>query len=537
METSLGVLMLVVLLNSESRASSLENDTGLNFVVAFPENIAYYHATNPQNSLKILALYPDTTVKVKIEPNNVTTLQMSSGEDRDFLLHFIPQLELGKSNITNQTLHISSDKWITVQVISSKKNSLQTSLVIPTENLSKEYYIPPVPTIKGTTEPKDTVTRTVTERGPFRLVIINSDKPNTVTVEGKHTQDISLNPGEAAQVWLNPDDELRVVKAGEPVSVLFGHSCAMVKDCTCGLVYTVLPPATDQTQTFIVPPQLAPVDEKDTFILLSEKDSTKVEDFKADSPKVSVDGTAVLYRPGLLLRLIPESDFSSCYHITSIPNMNNFAVIVTHKDSTEKVYVGQESKKGADWKSLKDTDYVSTQVPLPSGRNTIWHASSKMAVYFLGQNNVSLVGNPAAAISKHSDLRGCVLSPEVVRIGEDTQGWRESREYCENMNLDLVSFSKTKHQQQVLKMLNKANTDNLKKVWIGLRRSSLTGDWYWLDGDPVNNTNWGQDEPGRVDEGQCAAMSLESSKNGAWRDEDCCEDLHPVCHKKTVLLQ
>lgn len=125
----------------------------------------------------------------------------------------------------------------------------------------------------------------------------------------------------------------------------------------------------------------------------------------------------------------------------------------------------------------------------------------------------------------------------MVKIGEVAQGWRESLEYCKDNDLDLVSFSQTRHQQQVHKVAMEANTDGLKEAWIGMRRSSLTGEWYWLDKSPVKDTNWDRDEPGRVDEGQCAVMSLDESKNGAWKDRDCCKDVHPVCHKKGVFLQ
>lgn len=334
-----------------------------------------------------------------MSPNDVSidSFTLSSGETKDVPLDDKPQLELGKSDKSNKTLHISSNKRITVQSVSLRKQSMQTALLIPTENLSTDYVIPPVPTIKGTTDPKDIVTQAVTERGPFRLIIVNSDKPNKVTVEGKASQSVSLSPGQTAQVWLNPDDELRVVKASEPVSVLFGHSCAFLKDCSCGLVYTILPPKTDEEQTFIIPPQLATDDGKETVVLLSDGDSTKEENFKT---KFSIAGTAILYRPGLLITLIPESDFASCYTITALPSLENFAVIVTHKDSTADVHVGLDSKQGEDWKEVKDTDYVSARVSLPAGKNIIWHGSSKMAVYFLGKNDVFLVGNPAAAISR-----------------------------------------------------------------------------------------------------------------------------------------
>lgn len=76
----------------------------------------------------------------------------------------------------------------------------------------------------------------------------------------------------------------------------------------------------------------------------------------------------------------------------------------------------------------------------------------------------------------------------------------------------------------------------MQKAWIGMRRSSLTGEWYWLNQDPVNDTNWDEGEPGAVDDGQCVAMSVESSKDFSWRDEDCCQAINPICYRGPVLF-
>lgn len=81
-----------------------------------------------------------------------------------------------------------------------------------------------------------------------------------------------------------------------------------------------------------------------------------------------------------------------------------------------------------------------------------------------------------------------------------------------------------------------AKKDKVQNVWIGMRRSSLTGEWYWLSGKPVNDTNWAEGEPGTVQDGQCAIMSLEHEKDPGWSDEDCCKDARPVCYSSPVFL-
>lgn len=135
-----------------------------------------------------------------------------------------------------------------------------------------------------------------------------------------------------------------------------------------------------------------------------------------------------------------------------------------------------------------------------------------------------------------TDFRGCALSPEVVKIGEVAKRWRESVKYCRDENMELVSFSEAQLQRQIYNKIIQAKTDKLQEVWIGMRRSSQTGEWYWLNRDPVNDTNWADGEPGTVNDGQCAIMSLEKDKASHWRDEDCCKAAHPVCYSHPVFF-
>eukprot|EP00064_Thunnus_orientalis_P023895 superscaffoldBa00009545_g24156 len=527
------LFLLLAALNPECTATVPENSTGLNFIVAFPENIAYYHPAPHKNQVYITALYDNTQVTITQYIYHTTTITLGAGETQDFLLD--ARLELKKKEISNNTLQITSTKDITVHAISLKSNSVQTALVIPTDKLGTEYFIPPIPTIQGTTDPVDIVTTSVTERGPFRLIVVNADQQNKVTVEGK-LDEVPLQPYQSIQILLNAEAALRAVKTDQPAAVLFGHTCAMRHNCSCGMLYTLLPPAKEKKLKFFIPPVLAKDAEAETFVLLSEKQSYKVDPFNLDSPLVETSGTAVLYRPSLLLPLIPETDFASCYVVNFIPNMQNFAVIVVHKDFTDGVHVRSLPLESPEWQTLKGTEFVSTRVTLATGKSIIWHDSSKMAVYFLGMKGNALFGNPAPIISNTPDFRGCVLIPEVVKIGEVADGWRESLKYCRDNNLELVSFSTAQLRKQIYDRIIQAKNDSLQEAWIGMRRSSLTGEWYWLDQAPVNSTNWEEGEPGTVQDGQCVIMSLETSKNFGWSDKDCCRAARPVCYGSPVLL-
>lgn len=345
-----------------------------------------------------MALYSNTEVNIKGSQTVLGTLSLNAGDTREFEPG--PILELPRSEESDKMLQITSNKKITVHVINLKKHSLQTALATSSEKLGRKYLIPPVPLINGTTQPADHVTTNITERGPFRLIIVNTEQLNMVTLTGAESKDIPLQPHHVAQIWLKEEEAWRVVSATQPVAVLFGHTCAIRHNCTCGQLYTVLPPDHEEEQKFYIPPFLAEGAEDQTFVLITEKESAHMRLFNSSTPLLETAGTAILYRPGLLLALIPDTDFFACSVINSIPDAMNLAVIVVHKDQTVGLHLGTDPLNGSEWQPLGRTDYVSTQVVLTSEKTVIWHSSSKMAVYFMGTKNGMMFGNPAPIISR-----------------------------------------------------------------------------------------------------------------------------------------
>nr|XP_019967847.1 PREDICTED: IgGFc-binding protein-like [Paralichthys olivaceus]XP_019968163.1 PREDICTED: IgGFc-binding protein-like [Paralichthys olivaceus] len=458
----------------------------------------------------------------------IRAVNLNAGQTTEILID--DRLELRKKNISSTTLIITSSRKITVQATSLKLNSVQTALVIPTNKLGKEYLIPPVPQIPGTT---DQVSLDVTERRPFTLFIVSAQQGTKVTIEGVSTREVRLQPQQVVQVLVQEADQLRAVKADQPVAVLFGHACAIRHNCTCGLLQITLSPTKDQRLRFLIPPFLA---ESEALLLISSKEATTIKDFDPDSPLVETSGTAILYRPGLLLALIPETNFASCYVISRIQGMQNFAVIVVHTNFIDGVRIGNLPLENSAWQQLGRTEFASTEVRLQLDKNVIWHTSHKMAVYFYGKYGTALFGNPAPTISRTADFRGCLLDPEVVHIGEVAAGWRESVKYCRDNGLQLVSLSDAHNVTHIYKEMIQVNNGSVQEAWIGMRRSSQTGEWYWLNNDPVNATNWEEGEPGAVNDGQCAIVSLESGQEFGWSDEDCCKAVRPVCYRRPVLF-
>lgn len=350
----------------------------------------------------ITALFHETEVIIKGYEHHKDTLILRAGETQTFDVE--AHLELSRSEISNSSLQISSNKLITVREVHHKHHSIQTSLVTPTDKLGTDYLIPPVPIINGTSHPVEQITTFVTENNSFRLVIINTEQHNTVTLTGVASKNISLLPHQVASIWLKPEEAFRAVSAKMPIAVLFGHACAHLRDCTCAQLYTALCPTKEETKKFYIPPFLTKGVENATYVLVSQRESRQVKSASQISPLLEATGSAILYRPGLLIPLIPETDHGACSIVTSIPNARNVAVIVVHRNLTAGVHLGHQSLESLDWQQLDGNDYVSVHINLQSKKSVIWHSSSKMAVYSLGIKDGLMFGNPAAIISKSAGM-------------------------------------------------------------------------------------------------------------------------------------
>ncbi|XP_054596055.2 IgGFc-binding protein isoform X1 [Nothobranchius furzeri] len=523
--------LIFLLLAALTSATPPGNSTGQRFVVVFPENIAYYYPTSSQNKVWVTALHNATQVTVASQTQTLNSGQTSSfNTDVELKKLDVPGSQMNPPyeafSVSNDTVQVTSNKNIIVQAFSMRKLSIQTALVIPTDKLGTKYFIPPVPQILGTTD--GPVTPNVTERGPFRVIIVNSQQQNTVTFKGQGETSVTLQSNQVAQIWVPNDTTKQVVVSQFPVAVLFSHPCAMKYGCTCGLLTAALPPARDRSVKFPVPMLLA----QNASVLQSDNRSSSVVPLNLNSTLVESSGTVVLYRPGLLLTLIPETEFASCFLVPSMQSNNGFIIIVVNKNSTSGIHIGTSQLQNPMWQELDGTDYISTNLSVTSDTTVVWHESSTMAVYFVANQSNLWFGNPAAVISSTPDFRGCAVTAEVVEVQSSAYSWTESIGSCKNETLELISLSDGRFQSQIC---TKLRQDSPQDVWIGVRRSSMTGDWYWLNNNPFTNTNWADGEPGGVEEGQCAVMSL--NNNCGWRDEDCCKAIRPVCYQGPELLK
>lgn len=372
---------------------------GKTFIAVFPENIAYYHPTPPQNKVRVLALHNFTNVTL-MSPSLTfpSSAQLMSGQTEEYPIN--EALELNKSNISTRSISITSTQNITVEILSQRNNSIQTALIVPTDQLGTNYRVPPIPIIQGTTEPAINVTPEVTERSPFRLIIVNGPQSNNIQIENSGSARIELRSNEVAQVGVRPDMVGKSIQGAQPFLVLFSHSCAIQYNCTCGLLYTPLLPEKTDILNFYIPPVFSKGAENNTYLLVSA--TVTSSPFSSRSSTVQSKGTVVLQRPGLLINLIPETEFGTCFAIQTVNNVDNSVIIMVPKNQKDGTKIGANALN-VTWQDVPGTAYVYAMESLSSGKNIVWHTSALMAVWFVGkkvQSKNVWFGNPAPLISK-----------------------------------------------------------------------------------------------------------------------------------------
>nr|XP_055047301.1 macrophage mannose receptor 1-like [Misgurnus anguillicaudatus] len=97
--------------------------------------------------------------------------------------------------------------------------------------------------------------------------------------------------------------------------------------------------------------------------------------------------------------------------------------------------------------------------------------------------------------------------------------WTEAQKYCRENYTDLATVNNINDMKQLMKSVNNSLTDG---VWIGLKNTSVYK-WKWSLGDPVNYTNWYNEDSNGSD--HCVYM-----RDGSWRHQDCKVNMRFICY-------
>ncbi|KAK9961293.1 hypothetical protein ABG768_009088 [Culter alburnus] len=547
--------MLVVLLITSMFCQGLTLVSyGDNFITAFPENLGFFYPSSLGNILKVTALHDNTNFTVFYKNTQKVIQIRRSGQT--MIVYFPESAEVYQLGSSNASVRITSDKHITVVSVSKRETSVQTNVVQPTVNLGTNYMIPMLdyPEYLASFNLPSLVSTTM-RYSSFKLLIINAvDSQNSITVVKQTSTDVqeeTFNIDSYQLVQLQTNGSILRVKSSKEVAVILTHPCVETADCNCNMVMNQILPTKFQGRSFIIPSIFNVAETR--LLVLSENSSSLFHDGNQiqatssallpfsnleTSQLVNSSGRVSLrlVSLGLIVELIPDTMFFACY-LLQFNSANGKAVVIAETDSKDDVRTHKGLLSASEWTAIAGTKFSSTVVTIPDLRATVWHPTSKIAVYMLEYMSEKVVfGGPAIPINEKPDLHGCMLVPGAFSVGRDPLNWMESREYCMNNGNQLAC--------PVSKAVLQDMADNLTTEdghgWIGLRRSLLTTEWYWQDEhEPPTNVSyvhWDDGHPLDPLKGLCTSVSLDSKNDFKWHSAHCCDKKKPVCYKRPAYL-
>ncbi|XP_016315583.1 IgGFc-binding protein [Sinocyclocheilus anshuiensis] len=528
---------------------------GRYFITAFPENTAYYHPQESSNTLQITAFYDNTLVSITINYTKVFYDKLQSGQSK--IVHFPKYIE--QYQFTNSPLfvRVNSTQKIVVLWLSQRGDSVQSNVVQPVKNLGKWYSIPFInynQMMASLYNMSDQLAPDNWRYNSFRLIIINAENSiNLVTVrsispDGPKAFNITLRPYELYQFQTN-GSEIQLDSFGT-MAVLLTHPCVETTGCDCNMVVSHVLPRNLWGDTFVVPSvknlntawlqvtNTTKVRLKGVNIKTQQSNSSELIPFpklKSASQLISASNMVSirLISPGFVLELIPETMFAACY-LVQMNSTEGEAVIIAETSRKNYVYIDGKLLQFTDWKPIPYSNYSSISVSL-SGTHVIWHPTSKIGVYMFEKMEGGIpYGSPAVILNDDPDRDGCVADSAHYKTTTDVMTWPESHRYCLNISYQLSTPSSEMAQKEMTNFLQ--NNRGPGYLWIGLRRSLFTSEWYWQKGNDsessVSFTKWADGHPDMPWKALCAAVSQDANKEFSWKSVSCCSKLGPICYKQ-----
>lgn len=121
-----------------------------------------------------------------------------------------------------------------------------------------------------------------------------------------------------------------------------------------------------------------------------------------------------------------------------------------------------------------------------------------------------------------------------IKVIREPRTWEDALDYCKARHSRLLWIEDEEDQEAVEQWLKFTYTGSSKRLWIGLKQSSVFGFWIWSD-RIVNYKNW---ENGKQPEmplsNHCGVIDAETFE---WSDESCDHRLPFLCEEDIIYMK
>ncbi|KAG9467685.1 hypothetical protein GDO78_014482 [Eleutherodactylus coqui] len=396
--------------------------------------------------LLLTSFFPATKVNISLPRQHFTKVV--------FLTPGIPtsielpkNVELLSSVRSNMTVHITSDKPISVVAINSRPPSTGAAVVSPISDWGSEYYL---------------MTPDVELEGALgQIAIVNGPKPNFISVllmglvqfekttylPGQQLN-LTLGPWESVQLQTNQSLTASYLVSEDPVAVFAGLGCVGINGL-CTHLYLQLPATSAWGSNFVIPPLLLPSLGKITILTASDtlvklvhgNKTTNVIVIPGMIQETEVDETTSLLIGSLERIMVLLNVFSkdhlvisgifynvpsienSCvaYAIISLPGFDNSVLLIGQEDVWTGLELDHKPLLGSPWKSIGTTKLVYSNLPLQDEKryHFISNPGHDFGLATIGIGNSSVYAIPGICLDKEYLLCGfACTSPVCSDLGK-----------------------------------------------------------------------------------------------------------------------
>lgn len=109
--------------------------------------------------------------------------------------------------------------------------------------------------------------------------------------------------------------------------------------------------------------------------------------------------------------------------------------------------------------------------------------------------------------------------------------WSNGENFCQDKtNGHMTAIHSEDELKFVLDIIRSGSMSlpgDVKSIWTGLSEASMTSQWIWADGSPLDFSNWGWRQPNNDNGAKlCAEMDI---VNGLMTAQDCKNERHVIC--------
>lgn len=368
---------------------ALSQNSGVKFITAFPENVAYYHPIPPTLQLLITSYQDNTWVNITVGTQDLEISNVLS--DWEVWPVVLSSQELQWYNESQRTTCIYSNRPITVLSASSRDDSTEISVLYPVSSLDNKYFL------------------TASTNGSFNFVVVNKEDVNKLTVQGQDGgNDVHLQPYQSTQFPIDPQF-LTQVNAEELVAVLLGIPCLEVGECGCSMAFEQLLPFSMWGTEYVLPALPASSRLESLLVVGRAKDELKILSDPNLHLQFSTPRSLTLLGTSFLMNLLPVKNWTYNFLLHTFSNFSNFALLVVETSEIDglrlkpvcEVGCDEQSALPVNWTAVSTTKYSQGILELDTSSSTylIWHLTSTMAVYTFGTHLYSNRSYGSTALS------------------------------------------------------------------------------------------------------------------------------------------